>query len=259
MLKLTFVSIGILFTISTVARAEYSASDADMNRLYDVQTRLATAIGDIQKDYNDPQVIPRERDRRLFKEAMQHLAESLAGPDGIDGWVKGVTNKLPPQPNFVKKDITGFYAVGVHDLSQNQGQASNELNKQCDLLTNTLKEVIGREFDSFSCGTPQNVSPYASVGYYQYAASGTLRIRVPAHWNLEEVNGGTVSGPGGNLTKDPGQAYTPWRDACVAWLKKAKQDYPRMIAASCGTPTNVSQYKSVGYFEFQSTAKLYLK
>lgn len=47
----------------------------------------------------------------------------------------------------------------------------------CKTWINSQKSSYGARFVAASCGEPQNISKYASIGYKQYSSTGTLYLR----------------------------------------------------------------------------------
>lgn len=253
--------IGLGFSGAVATAENYTVKEEDFQNLARVRESIKEMIGAVQADFNDIDVIPRERDRKQFRAAMEKLQLELASERGIDGWVNQVKQQpvVPPlTPTISKKDISGHFVVGGKN-TENQSEASRTWSAACDELSKQLKDLLGSAFDSFQCGSPSNISRYKSIGYYQFSSRPVLKIRVDSSWQLSENEVGAVVGDKVS-TENADEAYAKWKVACFQWMKRQKEEYgDRFVAAACGDPKNIAQYASIGYIEYQSTGLVTLR
>lgn len=218
----------------------------------DKSTRILT-------EFDDAQVIPRDRDRRDFRDDMEALTRLIRT---TELWIEEVKKNPGPNPNpnpqpvNVKVEVSGFYAVGKDD-SKDFGVAAAALETECTGMQSAIQTLFPEVFYAFSCGKSANVSQYANIQYVQLASSPTVTIRLNSSVRYDVVNDGYIAG-----TADEKDSYRPWQSwwtSCQTWMKAKAAQYPgRLLIASCGAPKNVSQYTNIGYKQFASTGSLYL-
>ena len=235
-------------------------------QLKQVAHQLHVQLNQVLKDNDDPEVIPRARDRRVFREAMQSSIASLAGNSGVNAWIENVktgpvpqppTPPQPPVPTFKKIEIKGFFVVGKED-SKDYAKASNSHQAECTQAQAFLTSLVGNNFDSFNCGSTSNISQYGNIQYFQLSSSPSVTLRIHSQINIQNVNGGNISGTVDQ--KDPHGPYISWWNACKQWMSSQQNSYGvRFLAASCGDVQNVSRYANIGYKQYASQGTVYLK
>lgn len=237
-------------------------TDANLDQLKALSDSFVTKAQRVLTDFNDPEVIPRERDRRDFKEDMETLKEAIRQ---TEAWIEKVKqNPSPePQPNPnpqplepVKVEVKGFFVVGKEN-SKDYAVATQSWQKECDAVRNVLRAKFSGVFHSFSCGGSSNISQWANIDYFQLASSPVFVMKLRPDVRYEIISEGSVAG-----TANEKDAYVPWQSwwsACEVWMKNQTDVYgAKLIAASCGVPRNVSQWENIGYKQYASTGNVYV-
>lgn len=239
-------------------------TDAKLAELKTLSDSFTLKSGKVLADFDDPQVIPRDRDRRDFREDMDALASLIRT---MERWIEEVKKNPGPQPQPnpqpepqpvtpVKVEVSGYYAIGKDD-TKDFGVAAAALQNECDAMQSTMQTLFPAAFYSFSCGKSANVSQFANIEYIQLASSPVVTIRLLSTARYDVVSDGYIAGRSDE--KDPYKPWLSWWASCQTWMKAKQSAYPgRLIIASCGAPQNVSQYKNIGYKQFASTGSLYL-
>ncbi|MEZ4750223.1 MAG: hypothetical protein R3B54_06245 [Bdellovibrionota bacterium] len=243
-------------------RNQYTVREMQLHRLKGMSeqsaAKLENSLGQLLQQYDNPQVIPNFRDRRQFRNALQDLVAAIQQDSFVSDWIQNVKQggANPPPAQTVPYEVSGFWVVGSED-SKNSGSALSAHSSACTKLENFLRQVVGDRFDVFSCGGPTNVSPYANIGYYQYASTPKLSVKIRSNQNVRRVDGNSISGT--SDTKQVYEAQSSWQSACETWISRQKSSYgDKLLAASCGTPRNTSSYSNIGYHQYASTGVLYL-
>jgi hypothetical protein len=211
------------------------ARDGVKDRIYRLTQDIEDALWDSRAD------------REQLRAAAEKLQEALR-------LVRGRTN--PDEPK-VRVQLADVALVAGNNVQYYSDQAMSSWQSACTQVETTLRQIVGADkLESFSCGTPQNVTPWSTSSYYLYASSASAVV--VSDGEVFEQAGTVVSGENIQYYKD--KAYQSWSARCLQQLQSAKSQYgERFVGGACGQPQNVTPWPSSSYFQFQSTPKLWLK
>lgn len=241
-----------------------AVTEQELGELSTLSVQIARLLQHTTGEFDDADVMPNPQDRQHFREDMGRLAALLSGQRGLEEWITRTlrnppvdgTVTPPPPPPAQRVELKGFFVVGKDEV-KDLAVANNAHQAECNQAQAFLAATFGTYFDSFSCGATQNLSPYGSIGYLQYASNPVVNLRIPGTKTVQTVTGGAITGA--KEDKDPHVSYVSWWEACKTWIQQQKSAYgTRFVAAACGVPTNVSSYASIGYKIYRSQGSILL-
>lgn len=239
----------IVRTISWFGLAAVAAFTSPAFSQSTVEDRILDLVHDIQRD------VTRGRATQQQLEQAERKLE-----DALD-LVRGRTPNDPDDPNSPNRRFITLSDLAVVVGSHVQYESSQALatwESACSQLESVLASLYGSErLQSFSCGTPENVSPWSTQGYYLYGSTSSAVILAYGR-DITEQADRAISGD--NIQYDIDQAYRSWSSRCMQRLQAVKQQFgDRFAAGSCGAPRNVSPYASQGYYQYQSQMRVWIK
>lgn len=214
-----------------------------------VEDRILDLVHDIQRDLSQGRATQAQ-----LEQAERKLEDAL-------DLVRGRTPHDPNDPDSGNRRFISLndlaVVVGSH-LPYESARAMATWEDACSRLENQLGALNGTDrIQSFACGTPENISPWSSQGYYLYGSTATAVILAYGR-NISEQPDRSISGD--DFQYDLDSAYRSWSTRCLQRLQAVKQQFgDRFAAGSCGTPRNVSPYASQGYYQYQSQIRLWTR
>jgi hypothetical protein len=193
------------------SNSNYNINEHEFRELESVLRQVIEQSRLISADNDDPAVIPRERDRRLFRESMALLNLNLTGRNGIYGWlakIKSGASSAAPNNDTWLDPITGMRWLVFSPSAVIQYNA----NKGCSALGNNwrlpeLEELSAAQGRLINSGL-RNLEVYSAY-WSSFEGDATGGSEGPTKYGKTVClqNGYIAWTPGANIMK-------PWQAWC---------------------------------------------